>query len=103
MAEVTPASSSSCGFWPGGGDEGAFYSYAYPEPDGFAQFPGCPEGAYYDDDFRQFLLPYETARRADDPDRIVTEFLEFTYSAAAGLADWDRDALEADPHGLRTI
>jgi len=21
---------SSCGFWPGGGDEGAFYAYAYP-------------------------------------------------------------------------
>jgi hypothetical protein len=88
---------SSCGFWPGGGDEGAFYSYAYPEPAGYADFPGCPEGAYYDKDFRQFLLPYETARRAADPDRIVTEFLEFTYAAAAESADWDRDALDRDP------
>jgi hypothetical protein len=102
MAEGYSHELSSCGFWPGGGDEGAFYSYAYPEPHGFAEYPGCPEGAYYDNDFRQFLLPYETARRADDPDRIVTEFLEFTYAAAAGLAEWDRDALEADPHGLRT-
>jgi hypothetical protein len=25
---------SSAGFWPGGGAEGAFYSYAYPEPRG---------------------------------------------------------------------
>ena len=31
---------SSCGFWPGGGEEGAFYAYAYPEPDGFADEPG---------------------------------------------------------------
>ena len=33
---------SSCGFWPGGGDEGAFYAYAYPEPDGFADYPVGP-------------------------------------------------------------
>ena len=32
---------SSCGFWPGGGavNYPAFYSYAYPEPDGFARAP----------------------------------------------------------------
>ena len=27
---------ASCGFWPGGGEEGAFYAYAYPEPDGYS-------------------------------------------------------------------
>ena len=33
---------SSCGFWPGNGGLGkpAFYSYAYPEPKGFADAPG---------------------------------------------------------------
>ena len=30
---------SSCGFWPGGGEEGAFYAYAYPEPDGVRRLP----------------------------------------------------------------
>ena len=32
---------SSCGFWPGGGpvNEPAFYAYAYPEPQGFKDFP----------------------------------------------------------------
>ena len=33
---------SSCGFWPGGGEEGAFYAYAYPEPDGFSSRPVSP-------------------------------------------------------------
>ena len=28
-------SSAAGGFWPGGGEEGGFYSYAYPEPQGF--------------------------------------------------------------------
>ena len=35
---------SSCGFWPGGGEEGAFYSYAYPEPEGFADYAGRTRG-----------------------------------------------------------
>src|SRR5205085_12169028 len=29
---------SSCGFWPGGSDEGSFYAYAYPSPTGFADW-----------------------------------------------------------------
>src|SRR6201999_545388 len=41
---------SSCGFWPGGGEEGAFYSYAYPQPEGFGDWPVQPPAAYYDQD-----------------------------------------------------
>lgn len=88
---------TSCGFWPGGGDEGAFYAYAYPEPDGYAEFPGCPDGAFYDGKLRQYLLPYEAVRTANDPEQLVMDFLEFTYVAAADLAGWDREALEVDP------
>ncbi|MBG6178976.1 hypothetical protein IWX62_000151 [Arthrobacter sp. CAN_A1] len=88
---------SSCGFWPGGGGEGAFYSYAYPEPVGFAdQSPG-PEGAFYSPGNGQFLLPYEVVRSASDPDRVLLEFLQATYAAAATTGHWDRAALETDP------
>lgn len=97
MVEAYSHELSSCGFWPGGGDEGAFYSYAYPEPDGFADFAGRPEGVFYHPELRQFLLPYETARAAEDPDQCVLDFLEFSYGAAADLADWDRAALETHP------
>lgn len=89
---------SSCGFWPGGADEGAFYSYAYPEPPGYAAAAGCPDGAFYDTGLRQYLLPYEVARQAQDPDQLVLDFLDFTYGAAADLLRWDRQALEVDPH-----
>jgi hypothetical protein len=89
---------SSCGFWPGGGAEGAFYSYAYPEPAGFADAAGLPDGAFYDTGLRQYLLPYEVARQADDPDRAVMDFLEVTYGAAADAMGWDRGALESDPN-----
>jgi Family of unknown function (DUF5996) len=89
MVEAYSHEVSSCGFWAGGGEEGAFYSYAYPEPDGFADQAVRPAGAAYSDEFSQFLLPYELVRAADDPDAAVHAFLEDTYVAAARLADWD--------------
>ncbi len=88
---------SSCGFWPGGGEEGAFYAYAYPEPAGFADSPVTPSEAFYSRPNGQFLLPYEAVRTAADPDRTLAGFLRSTYVAAADGAGWDRAALETDP------
>ncbi|MCC8477322.1 DUF5996 family protein [Streptomyces globisporus] len=97
MVEGYSRELSSCGFWPGGGEEGAFYAYAYPEPEGFAGHPVAPESAFFSSEFKQFLLPYEAVRSAPDPDRAVAEFLHTTYEAAAVLGEWDRAALEDDP------
>lgn len=97
MVEGYSRELSSCGFWPGGGEEGAFYAYAYPEPDGFATHPIRPDAAYYSDANGQFLLPYEAVRRAPDPDQALTEFLHTTYEAAAEHGDWDRASLEDNP------
>lgn len=97
MVEGYSSELSSCGFWPGGGEEGAFYAYAYPEPDGFADYPVEPEAAYYSTENGQFLLPYEAVRTAEDPDRALLQFLHTTYEAAAELGHWDRTALEDDP------
>lgn len=88
---------SSCGFWAGGGsvDYPAFYSYAYPEPAGFAKATVRPDAAFYSEEFREFILPYDYVRQADSPDDVVLEFLQTTYESAANLGNWDRDALEA--------
>jgi hypothetical protein len=87
---------SSCGFWPGGGamTEPAFYAYAYPEPQGFKDQPLQPKAAFYSGDLREFILPYNAVRNADNPDRALLEFLQSTYEAAANCANWDRTALE---------
>lgn len=87
---------SSAGFWPGGGavDFPAFYSYAYPTPDGFAAAKVFPDAAYYDESLGEFLLPYDAVCRAADPEATLMSFLESTYRAAANLADWDTAALE---------
>ncbi|WP_448191620.1 DUF5996 family protein [Azospirillum sp. sgz301742] len=87
---------SSAGFWPGGGpiDFPAFYSYAYPAPEGFAEARVEPGEARYDRSLGEFLLPYDAVRRADNPEATLLAFLESTYRAAADLGGWDRKALE---------
>lgn len=89
---------SSCGFWPGGGEEGAFYAYAYPEPEGYRERQLQVPGAGYDAALGEFVLPYETVRTTDDPNAVVAAFLRETYAAAAELGRWDRAELECDPH-----
>ncbi|MDZ5447853.1 DUF5996 family protein [Micromonospora sp. 4G57] len=90
---------ASCGFWPGGGAEGAFYAYAYPEPPGYAERRVRPDAASYDDGRGEFLLPYEAVAGSPDPDAILTDFLRSTYESAADLGGWDRRALETGPSG----
>lgn len=87
---------SSCGFWSGGGPipYAAFYSYAYPEPPGFAEARIEPAGAFYSKDLGEFVLPYDVVRQAAAPDDTLLSFLQSTYEAAANLASWDRKALE---------
>ncbi|HYZ98777.1 MAG TPA: DUF5996 family protein [Acidimicrobiales bacterium] len=93
MHEAYSHELSSCGFWPGGSEEGSFYAYAYPEPDGFADWP-VPGDARYAPGLGEFILPYRTVRTAPDPDALVLEFLQATYDAAADLGAWDRASLE---------
>ena len=87
---------SSCGFWFGSGPvaEPAFYSYAYPEPPGYADRPVRPEGASYNRDLGEFILPIEAVRTAADPEAAVLDFCQSTYEAAADTGRWDRAALE---------
>lgn len=99
MREAYSQEVSSAGFWPGGGavDEPAFYSYAYPEPPGFAEALVKPEAAYYHREMGEFVLPYESVRLASSPEETLMDFLQSTYEAAANLAKWDRAALERAP------
>ena len=103
MREAYSHEVSSLGFWPGGPGCGPiFYSYAYPEPEGYKTSPVLPDGAAYSEEMREFLLPYERVARADDPDEALLAFAQTTYEAAAERAGWDRAALErGDGAGAR--
>ena len=87
---------SSAGFWPGGGaiDYPAFYSYAYPAPEGFSKVRVRPRDAFFSADLGEFILPYDAVWTAEEPRQCVLEFLESTYAAAADLGYWNREGLE---------
>jgi len=85
----------SAGFWPGAGmGAPAFYAYAAPSQAGLSEVSVRPAAAFWSKQFSEFILMYDEMRRAESPRRALMEFLESTYSAAARLANWDRQALE---------
>jgi hypothetical protein len=90
---------SSLGFWPGNSVIAgpAFYSYASPEPDGYAASPLRPAAAFYHPALRESILMYDEVRRAAEPKAALLAFCQSTYEAAANLAHWDRGALEYEP------
>jgi hypothetical protein len=98
---------SSAGFWPGGGlgpiDYPAYYSYAYPAPEGFAAARVRPAQAFFSKELGEFILPYDAVRTAADPAAALMDFLQSTYETAADLAKWDRKALECDFGKARVV
>jgi hypothetical protein len=87
---------SSLGFWPGnaGAPIPIFYSYAYPEPPGFAEAKIQPDAASYQPKLREFILPYDAVRTAEKPDEVLLDFAQSSYDAASKLGKWDRKALQ---------
>jgi Family of unknown function (DUF5996) len=98
---------SSAGFWPGGGggaiDYPAYYSYAYPAPEGFASALVRPAQAFFSKELGEFILPYDAVRTAAEPRAALLDFLQSTYDAAADLGKWDRKALECTIGEARVV
>ncbi|MEY2467729.1 MAG: hypothetical protein QOF21_427 [Actinomycetota bacterium] len=88
MLEAYSDEVSSCGYWPDGSEEGSFYAYAYPEPDGFREWAIQPAAASYSEEYGEFLLPYRDVRLSDDPDAMLLTFLQSAFDAAAVNAQW---------------
>jgi hypothetical protein len=89
---------ASAGFWPGGGAHPFpfFYSYVYPEPEGYSSRAITPPDAFYSSELREYVLPYDAVRQSATPETVLRDFLRSTYEAAADLGEWDRAALERD-------
>ncbi len=96
MHEAYSHEVSSAGWWPSSAELGpAFYSYRYPQPDGFAERRVSPYRATFDRDLGLFVLREADLQELDHPEAAVMDFFKSTYEAGADLAGWDRAALEA--------
>lgn len=88
---------TSGGFWAGGVTQAEpfFYSYIYPEPDGYRSSK-LAQGRF-DETFGEYVLAYAEVRASGDPEAMLSGFLQSAYDLAANLAHWDRAALERAP------
>jgi hypothetical protein len=95
---------SSLGFWPGNAAAPTpiFYSYAYPEPAGFAETKIQPDAAIYQSKLREFILPYDAVSTVEKPDEVLLNFAQSAYDAASKLGKWDRAALEEKKPALHS-
>jgi len=96
MKEAYSQEVSSCGFWPGAESfpEPIFYSYCYPTPQDFSKSKVKPREAFWIEELGEFALKYDDVRQAEDPEKMLMEFLQSTYEAAAITGGWNRDFLE---------
>ncbi|MEZ4944093.1 MAG: DUF5996 family protein [Cyclobacteriaceae bacterium] len=96
MQEAYSQEVSSCGFWPGNDASPLpmFYAYCYPSPSDFGKEKILPEQAFWSEEMGEFFLKYDDVRMANDPEKMLMNFLQSTYVAAAKTGKWDRKNLE---------
>ena len=88
------------GWWPGDGRYGkaAFFSYAHPAPEGFADAELDPAAAHWDDALGEYVLDWEDVRAAADPHAYALEFARSAFRHACMVCGWD-DGLAASAEG----
>jgi hypothetical protein len=79
------------GWWPGDPkhDRAAFFAFAYPAPEGFADADLDPEAAHWDTDLGEFILEWEDIRSDQDPHALALEFAHSAFGHACKVSGWD--------------
>lgn len=96
MVKAYNAELASFGFWPGKGyGEPAFYSYTYPEPEGYKNYKIEPDGAFYNNEIGEYILPYQYVQKLKNPGLAILDFFKCSYLSAEKFGKWER--------GLRTF
>jgi hypothetical protein len=79
------------GWWPGDRnyDKPAFFAFAHPAPDGFAEADLAPDAAHWDSDLGEFVLDWEDIREQRDPRALALEFAHSAIGHACDVCAWD--------------
>jgi hypothetical protein len=88
------------GWWPGDPRFGraAFYAYAHPARDGFADADLEPGPAHWDAELGLYRLDWADVRAAADPHSTALQFARSAFEHACVVCDWD-PALPASAFG----
>ncbi len=100
MRNSMDAQEVAMGWWPGDARHptAAFYAYAHPAPDGFADASLSPKAAHWNAGLGEFILEWDDVRSADDPHAMALEFAHSAFRHACEVCHWD-PALAASADG----
>ena len=98
MRNAMDSQEVAIGWWPGDPRFGraAFYAYAHPAPDGYADADLSP--ARWDAELGLYRLDWADVRAAADPHAFALEFARSAFQHACVVCDWD-PALPASARG----
>jgi len=100
MRNSMDAQEVAIGWWPGDPRYGkaAFYAYAHPAPDGFADIGVSPEAAHWDKGLGEYVLNWDDVVVSSDPHASALEFARSAFQHSCTLCEWD-PALPASAQG----
>jgi hypothetical protein len=79
------------GWWPGDQRYGraAFFAFAFPAPEQFADAELRPHQARWDGGLGEFVLDWEQVRSQRDPHGLALEFARSAFQHACAVCEWD--------------
>jgi hypothetical protein len=95
MRNSMDAQEVAVGWWPGDPrySRAAFYAYAHPAPEGFAEGDVSPDSARWEPEMGLFAFDWDDARAAADPHATALEFARSAFHHACVVCDWDPSLL----------
>ena len=95
MRNAMDAQEVAIGWWPGDEryDPAAFYAYAHPAPERFADGHLSPPAAHWASELGLYVLDWADAGASDDPHACALEFLRSAFHHACVVCEWDPSLL----------
>jgi hypothetical protein len=81
----------SIGWWPGDPDheQAAFFAFAYPAHDAFADADLSPAAGRWDAKLGEYVLDWDDIRESPDPRAVALEFGRAAFRHACVVCEWD--------------
>jgi hypothetical protein len=100
MRNAMDSQEVAVGWWPGDpkSPKAAFYAYAHPAREGFADATLSPAAARWDGELGEYLLDWDDVRASPDPHAAAVQFAHSAFHHACTVCNWD-PALLASAEG----
>ncbi|HWF74411.1 MAG TPA: DUF5996 family protein [Solirubrobacteraceae bacterium] len=91
MRNAMDAQEVAVGWWPGDSRYGkaAFYAYAHPAPEGFAEARLAPSAARWDGELGEYVLDWDEVCAEPDPHASALAFARSAFQHSCAVCGWD--------------